>query len=94
MSIPAEKLDEARRSLEDRILEFLRRNRGTAFTATEIMQAVEYPDGPSMGVRLAIMADDEREKVIAKFSGTLNLLIGKTFARMGEYHGQTYFTAC
>ena len=92
MPIPAEKLSEAKRPLHERILEFLRRNKGTAYTIHEVIQAMEYANLPALYA--LYVPDESRKEVVERYTGALAELKQTKMIEIADYQGNTYFTAC
>ena len=97
MPIPVDQLNSSAASapaLEERILEFLRRDPSQAFRLMEIVAAVEgYRDEDSASISLLAMSELQHEALIDDYRNALGYLLLEDKVLARDYQGVGYYAA-
>lgn len=92
MPIPIEKLKEKQRPLEDRILEFLGKDRSKAYSAFEIVAAIEgYADENGAILAIALGTEEQRDQVLRPVLTALIVLAKRGVVSQGVHQGIAYY---
>lgn len=89
MPIPIAQLEEAQRSISDRILSFLQKQPDQAFTATEIFAALNNLD--AQVISLVIAFANRPSETLQRWTTELQSLVNQGLVQSADIGGITYF---